>query len=231
MEIKIYYNERTIILKETDYSDNNLYDDYEDEDYDEPFTHKCNTRMNNILDIFFANKNPDTISFEHDIVEKLLNDFKSYFKYIEAAGGLVINPENKLLIITRHDIPDLPKGKAEESETPEITALREVEEECGISDLQIVQTLEPSYHIYIHKDKKVLKKTHWFEMSYSGNETPVPQTVEGISEVKWCDKPEVKSLTDKTYRNLKTHFEWFVNKKSELLTNSSVCFYNTLIIR
>lgn len=211
MEIKIYFNHRTIILKETDDSENDLYDNYEDDDYDEPFTHKCNTRMNNILDIFFGNDAPETISFEHESLEKLLNDFKQYFRYIKAAGGLVLNPNNELLVITRHNIPDLPKGKAEQGETPEITALREVEEECSISNLKIIKKLQPSYHIYIHKDKKVLKKTDWYKMSYSGNETPVPQAIEDITDVQWLSKEKVKSLVEKTYRNLKHHFNLFLN--------------------
>ena len=60
------------MLQETDYSENDLYDELElDDDYDEPFVHKCNEQLGNILDIFFKHDQSDEISFEHDLLEKL----------------------------------------------------------------------------------------------------------------------------------------------------------------
>jgi len=47
------------------------------------------------------------------------------------AGGLVTNENNELLMIFRRGKWDLPKGKADEGETVEACALREVEEETG----------------------------------------------------------------------------------------------------
>ncbi|HNZ72395.1 MAG TPA: NUDIX domain-containing protein, partial [Prolixibacteraceae bacterium] len=61
--------------------------------------------------------------------------FHSLFQQIDAAGGLVLNSEEKLLCIKRWGKWDLPKGKMEKGEEPAQTALREVEEECGIFPL------------------------------------------------------------------------------------------------
>src|SRR5690606_38316271 len=53
-------------------------------------------------------------------------------KFVKAAGGLVDNELNEFLFIKRLGKWDLPKGKLEEGEKMKETALREVEEECGI---------------------------------------------------------------------------------------------------
>jgi 8-oxo-dGTP pyrophosphatase MutT (NUDIX family) len=163
--------------------------------------------MNNILNVFFKNENMQELSFEHSNLQKLLNDFKTYFKYIEAAGGIVKNNENELLVITRLGVPDLPKGKIEKSETPKTAAIREVEEECGISNLSITEQLQPSYHIYNFNSKLILKKTFWFKMQYKGNEKLIPQTEEDISEVEWCNNSKIKDYAKKTYKSLKPYFK------------------------
>ncbi|NPA44493.1 MAG: NUDIX domain-containing protein [Chlorobi bacterium] len=201
--ITIYYNSRKIILWEKTEELEIKVDNLE---IDEPFLHKCTDRMNNILNVFFKNENMQEISFEHYDLNKLLNDFKTYFKYIEAAGGVVKNDKNELLVIHRFGIPDLPKGKIEKEETPEIAAIREVEEECGISNLKIEKELKPSYHIYDYNNKKVLKKTFWFKMQYSGNEPLIPQIEEDITKVEWCNAEKIKSYSKQTYKNLKIYF-------------------------
>ena len=203
-KITIYCNNRKIILWETTPEFEDLVENFE---IDEPFIHKCNDRMTTILNTFFDKKDIKEISFEHPDLNKLVSDFKSYFdKYIEAAGGTVRNKKNEFLVIHRFGIPDLPKGKIEENETPEQAAIREVEEECGIFDLKITEKAESSYHIYTHKNKKILKKTHWFRMFYEGNEIPKPQTEEEITKVEWCDKEKISEYRQQTYESLKLYF-------------------------
>ena len=43
--------------------------------------------------------------------------------------------------------------------------LREVEEECGISQLTIVKELAVTYHTYRQAEENVLKITYWFLMN------------------------------------------------------------------
>ena len=75
------------------------------------------------------------------IISKQQPDLMAWLKdkltHIAAAGGLVINEHGQLLFIKRLGRWDLPKGGIEGGETPEVAAIREVAEECGISQLAI----------------------------------------------------------------------------------------------
>ena len=51
-------------------------------------------------------------------------EFCSHFREIPAGGGLVRNKEGKYLLIYRHKLWDLPKGKQEPGEDIETCALR-----------------------------------------------------------------------------------------------------------
>lgn len=133
--------------------------------------------------------------------------FKNHFVEIPAAGGLVRNASGALLFIKRLGVWDLPKGKIEKKETPEFAALREVEEECGLTNLQIEQQVDSTFHIYrspylIAPKNLVLKETKWFLMTYSGDETPVPQLEEDIEEVVWLENKDFDKVYSNTYLSL-----------------------------
>lgn len=154
------------------------------------------------------------LNIYHNNIEELWADFRNYFKNIEAAGGVVINPENKILFIHRLGKWDLPKGKIEKGESREVAAVREVEEECGISNLQLKDFLNATYHIYTERDgKKILKTTYWFEMFYAGNEKPKPQIEEGINEVSWKNEAEIETvIIPSTFQNIKLILADFKSK-------------------
>jgi 8-oxo-dGTP pyrophosphatase MutT (NUDIX family) len=139
-------------------------------------------------------------------VKKLYKNFSQHFTVVKAAGGLVQNRDSEILIIKRNGIWDLPKGKADDDENAEQTALREVEEECGITNLSILQPIIKTYHTYTEKESPILKVTSWFSMYYAGNENLVPQDNEGISEVKWVSKAELPSYIKNTYESIKSVF-------------------------
>lgn len=138
-------------------------------------------------------------------VEHLKNTlFKNYFS-LEAAGGLVQNEKQQFLFILRLGKWDLPKGKIESGETPENAALREVEEECGLTDLTISKPLPATFHTYEMKNKKVLKKTFWYHMLCSDDANIAPQTEEDITEVKWMTVDEIKKLViPNTYASIES---------------------------
>lgn len=144
----------------------------------------------------------------HADLEWMWKKFQSNFKVIEAAGGLVINNQNEVLMIYRFDKWDLPKGKIENGETIEMTALREVEEECGVKNLEIIRSLSNTYHIYSEKNNVlVLKISHWFEMKNYSAEKLIPQLNEGITMVKYINKNQLNDILDFTYSNIKILFE------------------------
>lgn len=134
--------------------------------------------------------------------ETLFKKFKTGFKIIHAAGGLVKNQNNQFLFIFRNARWDLPKGKSEFMEPIEKTAIREVNEECGTKYLEIIKPLNETYHIYFNKDKWVLKCNHWFEMISSNSETLIPQTEEGISIAKWFDIEQIPHLMENSFPSI-----------------------------
>lgn len=144
-----------------------------------------------------------TIYFLHENEERLLAWFFKLFTVIDAAGGLVKNRKNQWLFIFRHHKWDLPKGKLEKHESIKEAAVREVEEECGIKGLSIVKQLSSTYHIYFLDNTPVLKRTYWFEMTCVDNSALVPQLEEGITDVKWFDKSDLKQVRAQTYKSVK----------------------------
>jgi 8-oxo-dGTP pyrophosphatase MutT (NUDIX family) len=132
-------------------------------------------------------------------VEMVFQLFVSNYKLIEAAGGLVFNSNNELLLIERLGVWDLPKGKIDLGETPEIAALREVEEECAVNGLSIEYLVCKSYHTYFFKEKYILKRTFWYKMNTSFKGNLVPQEEENISKVEW------QHFTKKSITNLNTY--------------------------
>jgi 8-oxo-dGTP pyrophosphatase MutT (NUDIX family) len=121
---------------------------------------------------------------------------------VVAGGGKVLNSEGRILFIFRNGKWDLPKGKAENKETIDQTALREVEEETGVEDLKITKPLEITYHIFKRNDKYFIKKTYWFEMfsTYTGDLKP--QKNEGITKVKWVSPKKLIKVRKNIYANI-----------------------------
>ena len=134
--------------------------------------------------------------------DKLFQDFINNFDVIEAAGGLVYNEKKELLFIFRNGVWDLPKGKIEKNETIEKAALREVAEECGVTDLQLGKFIDKTYHIYEHKNNFIFKLTYWFEMSCD-DKILTPQLEEGITKAVFLDKSEQVKALQNTYHNIK----------------------------
>lgn len=139
--------------------------------------------------------------------------FAEQFDFVQAAGGMVINSEGKMLFIYRHEKWDLPKGKVEEGEKIDDGALREVEEECSIGNLTIIKRLNDSWHTYIQKGEPMLKCTAWYEMKYNGSGTPKPQLEEGITEVRWLSENELKIVRSNTYPSVLDVIEDFLSTK------------------
>ena len=128
----------------------------------------------------------------------LRNILKRDFKLIKAAGGVVRNKSNQIVVIYRNGKWDIPKGKVEPDEN-----IREVKEECGIKQLEIQDKLLSTYHIYMDKDKLILKKTNWYNMFSNQTANFSPQMEEGITKVK-CVSPSFLVKPDiKTYKSIK----------------------------
>nr|WP_294894133.1 NUDIX domain-containing protein [uncultured Pedobacter sp.] len=137
-----------------------------------------------------------------DEPELAFKAIKKKIRIIEAAGGLVRNEDGKYLFIHRHGRWDLPKGKLERNEKKKDAAVREVEEECGLKIKKLKDKITKTYHVYEIKGKPVLKISHWYAMEAKGNQKLVPQTEEGITEVKWFAKKDFAVIRSNTFGNI-----------------------------
>jgi len=135
-------------------------------------------------------------------LDALKKIFFKNFTQIEAAGGIVQNEKKELLFILRLGKWDLPKGKIEPGEMEEAAALREVEEETGVSNLIIKKKTGETYHTYNAFGKHFLKTTHWYYMACTGPQTIKPQKEENITEIKWVKTRDIKEPMSNTYLNI-----------------------------
>ena len=134
----------------------------------------------------------------HFDLDELWFAFVNEFRYVQAAGGMVFNEENKFLMIHRNGKWDLPKGHLKKGERPEFGGMREVEEECGIDNLTVSGSLANTFHMYERKGM-VLKKTFWYMMRSDFRGKLVPQLEEGIDQVVWKSSSDIKVLMKKSY--------------------------------
>ena len=140
--------------------------------------------------------------------------FLSIHRHIIAAGGWVYNAKGKLLIIERNGKLDMPKGKLEFHESIDACAIREVEEECKVSQLRITGPAVKTAHCYSIKGGFALKNTFWFPMHTDFDKKLKPQKEEGISDVYWASPKKLRKKMAKlpSYNSLESVFEQFIKE-------------------
>lgn len=145
------------------------------------------------------------VYFEKDFIEvddAALAEFSKRFKEISAGGGLVSDGQGRYLLIYRHNIWDLPKGKLEEGEAIEDCAVREVEEETGIRGIERGKLLCITHHTYRLNGEPCIKHTFWYEMTCTQAGELVPQTEEDISRAEWVATEDLPSKLVSTYPSI-----------------------------
>ncbi|MGV6846399.1 MAG: NUDIX hydrolase [Lutibacter sp.] len=191
---KVFINDRPIIL--TDKENNASNYDCLKFNQNEVLNYVSKLFKNEIPGICFLSDN-------------LMNDWELFcnlFKIQKAAGGKLINENNHVLFINRFNKWDLPKGKLEKNETLEQCAKREVIEECGNLNLNIIKQLQTTYHIFKRNNKLILKITYWFLMKTQPPYKLKPQTEEGITQVVFKNSIETKKALQNTYSNIQLLF-------------------------
>ena len=208
MNKKVYYNSKYILLTKDNIqpAGNQLIVD----------TSKSSKILLNegINKFIQQNDGPDLI-LKCDNVESLFDELKTQFKYIEAAGGLIEqnNPPGgrtgKYLFIYRLDKWDLPKGKIDKGESPQQAAVREVQEETGLRNVILGAHIIDTYHTYVLKDKRILKKTYWYEMKTTDMQL-IPQQEEDIEQAEWVVLRNFLSSKPVIYGNILIVLDAFV---------------------
>ena len=105
-----------------------------------------------------------------------------------SAGGVVVRTidgaHHALVIRDPYQKWGLPKGHAEDGETTEEAALREVHEETGLTDLRLGEELVTIDWVFRAKGRRIHKYTTFFLM-YSEIGDPMPEKGEGITACEW----------------------------------------------
>ena len=131
----------------------------------------------------------------------VFNQLKQQFTLINAAGGIVKNSQSEYLFIFRRGKWDLPKGKLDDGEDFETAAIREVQEECGITHIELGDLYHLSYHIYEENNDWILKQTNWYLMK-SDEKNLIPQLAEGITQTAWLPTSQFEKVRENTYASI-----------------------------
>ncbi len=134
---------------------------------------------------------------------------------IIAAGGIVENEKGEILFQFRRGFWDLPKGKLDDGESIEACAVREVEEETGLKNINLGDLVDTTTHFYTEKNKEIEKITYWYAMRVEGDQTLVPQLEEGIQELKWVSKQNLEPYLSNTFINIVEIVEKYLNRQNQ----------------
>lgn len=151
----------------------------------------------------------------HPDKKALLKIFKSKIPVAKAAGGLVYNEKGEILFILRQGMWDLPKGHIEKKENKEDTAVREVEEETGVTGLKIDYKIGKTYHVFKRNGVYKLKQTVWYKMDTNYNGETLPQEEEDIEAVAWIGPDKLAETLNNSYANIRLLFEKADMKKEK----------------
>ncbi|HTD93115.1 MAG TPA: NUDIX hydrolase [Chitinophagaceae bacterium] len=195
MYIKIYFNSKPLFL--CDQIDEII----------EPFIHHDDAVLIDELDPHtiksmiheMQQENVHAGVFIHPDLGELKKAFFKKFRLVKAAGGLVVNEQQEVLLIHRRGKWDLPKGKLDPGETLEQCAVREVEEETGLKKVTLTAPLIVTYHTYHEGTHFILKESHWYTMSADSHQDLVPQAEEDIHQIKWVKKDAIRPYKDDSF--------------------------------
>jgi 8-oxo-dGTP pyrophosphatase MutT (NUDIX family) len=195
MFIKIYFDQKPLFLCDTIDATIDPYVHHDDTIFiDELNAHTIKTMIYEMsLPAVHAGV------FFHNDLAALQKAFFKKFVVIQAGGGLVQNADNEILLIFRKGMWDLPKGKLDRGETLEQCAVREVEEETGLKNVQLIAPLATTYHTYHEGTRFILKESHWYSMKIDGEQTLVPQTEEDIHDIKWVAPIDLTNYISKAF--------------------------------
>jgi len=162
---------------------------------------------------FVNQENVQNLNIYGDSADTLFESLRRVLSFRDAAGGIVRNENDEILLIRRNNLWDLPKGHMEAGEQPEETAIRETMEETAVSGLHNLCYFDKTYHLYFIGSKLILKRTWWYAMNASGDQNLQPQYNEGITETKWADPKDLPHIYKNTYLSIAELLTSFLTTK------------------
>ncbi len=162
-----------------------------------------------VLEALSPNGNPPpTLVFQSSDAAAVLAHIKDSMRFIQAGGGYVTDESGQVLMIYRRGFWDLPKGKMDPGETIDKTALREVQEECGVERLRIASPPFSTFHLYEERGEMILKESVWYRMK-TKHQTLIPQVEEDITKAEWVALPVSEAIKSRCYASILEVLEHF----------------------
>ena len=135
-------------------------------------------------------------------------DFYLSLPYRPGVGIMVLNKENKVFVgkrvDTKADAWQMPQGGIDNGESPLDAAMRELKEETGIAEVQIIEKSKiwfyydlPDYLVDRIWDSKYRgQKQQWFLVRYEDDDSliNINQSPQEFSDWKWVDVEELTSI-------------------------------------
>ena len=192
---KIYFEKRCILIcgpEDQILSDPNIIQ----------FSLGGTTDIHGLVNMVEASDTLDRVCIETEDVEGTYRSICAEFLEVNAGGGLVSNRRGDYLLISRNGMWDLPKGHQDPGEDIAVTALREVEEETGIMDLEMRSLICVTDHCYKRNGIWHLKHTWWYDMLHTDPSDLTPQTEEDITKAAWVAKSSLPPYLLNTYPSI-----------------------------
>jgi len=158
--------------------------------------------LHTLVGMFEASDTLGRIYIPSDDTDATYRRVCSEFKEVNAAGGLVSNRRGDYLLISRNGLWDLPKGHQEQGEDISVTAMREVQEETGVTQLELRGLICITDHCYRREGVWHLKHTWWYDMLYTDPVDLTPQREEDISKAAWVARSSLPPFLKNTYPSI-----------------------------
>ena len=158
----------------------------------------CKINQSNDIELRYGTSdNSDSNSMELLAVIKALES-------VESKGRIKIISDSQYVIHGAETKFKHKKVKKEKGEDTLTAAIREIQEETGLSGHFVpVKPLHNTYHVYKFKERSIFKENHWFHLKYTGSSAVQPQIEEGIASVFWLDEAQWKQRLQETYPGLR----------------------------
>ena len=192
---KIYFEKRCILIcgpEDQILSDPNIIQ----------FSLGDTTDIHRLVNMVEVSETLGRVCIATEDVEGTYNAICAEFLEVNAGGGLVSNRRGDYLLISRNGMWDLPKGHQDPGEDIAVTALREVEEETGIMDLEMRSLICVTDHCYKRNGIWHLKHTWWYDMLHTDPADLTPQTEEDITKAAWVAKSSLPPYLLNTYPSI-----------------------------
>lgn len=136
-------------------------------------------------------------------------------KKTSSAGGIVLNPKGEVLVVNQNQNSwSLPKGHIDKGEDALAAARREIFEESGVKELELVKDLGSYKRYKIGKnpreeDKTELKEIHMF--LFRARQVDLKPIDSKNPEARWVKKAEVAKIL--THPKDREFFDRWLNSK------------------